>query len=136
MTVTVSSKPNLQFAPVRRIFRHGWQLQFMVDRNYPNGHRAFTSEWSFPSLEVSQQSLKGFLVAVVVFPAREITNVPRPAKIGGPRLGGIHHCIIRPNRKEHEFAGPVLTLASGLNFTLNPGAVERVFRDYDQQFVV
>ena len=79
-------------------------------------------------LEIAQEPVKSRLVLIVVLPIAEVADVPCAADISSPGLVGLHHSIVKPDRKEHRFPLLFALFLKGsfdLRFYLR--AMDRVF---------
>jgi len=85
--------------------------------------------------QITKQPLELFAVRIVIFPLAEISDVPRPAYVGGPRLWCIHHGVVDANWKEHCPILAVFALTGGVHFAFNPTALHGRVRKNDHHFV-
>src|SRR3989442_14233624 len=82
-----------------------------------------------------QQASKGLQVGVLVSPAGKVTNMACTADFCGPDLRRLHHCLIKPDRKDHQLLLSPFLLKSRFDFRLHPLASNRVLRENKQEFV-
>ena len=60
-----------------------------------------TSLWLSVRLQIAEQAFQPALVAVMIFPGCEISNVACPFDMCGPIGGTLHHLLIQADEKEH-----------------------------------
>src|SRR5581483_6196008 len=92
--------------------------------------------WFIGFFQISQESLERLLIYLWINPVCKITNMARAAQGGCPCLGGLHHRIIQAHWKEHFALLSVLFFQGSLDFVFYPEALDAVFREEQQQFIL
>jgi hypothetical protein len=86
--------------------------------------------------KIAQQPLQRLLVALVVFPPPEISNVPAAPYVRRPGLRRAHYRVVDADREEHETILALLTLARCIDLALHPAALDRSLRHHDHYLVI
>lgn len=60
-----------------------------------------TSLWWGVGLQIAEQAFQPTLIAIMVFPGGEISNMACLFEVCGPIGGALHHLLIQTDRKEH-----------------------------------
>lgn len=88
------------------------------------------------SFEITQETLKGELVGIMIFPSGEVADVPAAAQVGGPVLVRVQNCIVQSQGKEYIAVLAFLFFAGGKYLALDPGAGDSGLGEYDDEFIV
>src|SRR5262249_13609924 len=86
--------------------------------------------------EVSQQAVERALIGIVILPAGEIADVPRPFDLRGPSYRAFQDGVIEPDREEHDPFLPPLPVQRGFDFRFHPIAGEGLLREHEHELVV
>ena len=87
-------------------------------------------------LQVTQQASEPLLVALMILPTAEVLNMARATNARCPGVGGLHHGIIEPNRKQDEFLLAMLLLQGCCYFLFDPRALYGMLREDQQELVI
>src|SRR6266566_4871518 len=71
-----------------------------------------------------------------MFPLSEVADVPAAAHISCPCFGGEHYRVVQAHRKEHWLLFTILFLTGGHHLALDPGALDCVSRENEDELVV
>src|SRR5258708_6571526 len=78
--------------------------------------------------EITEQSIQGFLVVVVLFPLCEVADIPGTPNVGGPTSWTAEDSDIQANRKQYKWIFLTLLIQGSFDFKCNPSAFDRMFR--------
>src|SRR5258708_29826259 len=82
---------------------------------------------SLLSLQIAQQPVKGLLICLWLFPAREIPDMMYPAQIRRPGLLCREYTLIYTDTEQHQALLSRLFLQRCLHLTFHPGALNGLF---------
>jgi hypothetical protein len=92
--------------------------------------------WWFVGLQIAKQTFQSLVVEVVVFPVREVPDMPRTANICSPGGATSHDMTVQTNRKKDSSLLFGLLLKSGFYLILDPCAFHRLLRENQQKFII
>ena len=87
-------------------------------------------------LKIKQQALESLLVGVLIFPPAKVFNMTGTTDIDGPGQIRLLHQLIQRDGEQHQFVLLLFLLKSSHDFSLNPFAVDRMFREDYQELIV
>src|SRR5260370_20952399 len=95
-----------------------------------------SSLWLVMGLKIKQQALESLLVGVLIFPPAKGFNMTGTTDIDGPGQIRLLHQLIQRDGEKHQFVLLLFLLKSSHDFSLNPFAVDRMFREDYQELIV
>src|SRR5258708_13025287 len=94
-----------------------------------------SSLWVVMGLKIKQQALERLLVVVLIFPPAKGSNMAGTTDIDGPGQVRLLHQLIQRDGEKHQFVLLLFLLKSSHDFSLNPFAVDRMFREDYQELI-
>ncbi len=87
-------------------------------------------------LKIKKQALESLLVGVLIFPPAKVSNMPGTTDIDSPGRICLLHRLIQRDGEKHQLVLLLFLLKSSHDFSLNPFAVDRMFREDYQELIV
>src|SRR5260221_13512287 len=95
-----------------------------------------SSLWLVMGLKIKKQALERLLVGVLIFPPAKVSNMPGTTDIDSPGHICLLHRLIQRDGEKHQLVLLLFLLKSSHDFSLNPFAADRMFREDYQELIV
>ena len=93
------------------------------------------TQWQLIRLQIVQQVRESPVVMIMLLPLTKIADIAPVTESGGPGLLRLHHGFIQAHWDEHQCVGPCLAVYGRFHFFLDPGTLNHVSREHQQEFV-